>query len=49
MKVYVVETGVVWQELRAEKVFTSKEKAEEYKKENENGMNRIAITEFEVE
>lgn len=49
MKVYVVETGVVWQELRAEKVFSTREKAEEYKKENENGMNRIAITEFEVE
>lgn len=49
MKVYVVETGVVWQELRVEKVFSTKEKAEEYKKENENGMNMVAITEFEVE
>ncbi|MFL1672569.1 hypothetical protein [Paenibacillus dendritiformis] len=49
MKVYVVETGVVWQELRAEKVFFTREKAEEYKKENENNMNKISITEFEVE
>lgn len=49
MNVYVVETGVVWQELRAEKVFSTREKAEEYKKENENGIKRIAITEFQVE
>lgn len=49
MKVYVVECGTVWQELRVEKVFSTKEKAEQYKKENANGMNKIAITEFEVE
>lgn len=53
MKVYVVETGYVWQELRVEKVFSSREKAEAYKKDceenNEYHFDKIAIAEFEIE